>query len=67
MPTDAQKKANYKYQSNKSRIVIWCDPEEKKIIEQKAAAAGKSVNAFIKDTILSDHPGSYQKEGKSCQ
>ena len=52
MPYETQKKAIRKYLDGKKRVYVWCTDEEKKIIEQKANAAGKSVNQYIKDAAL---------------
>ena len=52
MTTEARKRANLKYQSTKARIVVWCDPEEKKEVERRATAAGVSVNEYCKGKIL---------------
>lgn len=52
MTSEARKRANLKYQSTKARIVIWCDPEEKKEVERRAIKAGKSLNAYCKDKII---------------
>ena len=50
--TAAQAASAKKYLSQFAEIRIRLQPEEKKIIEEKAAAAGKSVNQFIKDLAL---------------
>lgn len=50
--TEKKKVSNKKYMDSLKRISVWCTPEEKKIIEEKAKAAGKSVNQYIKDSIL---------------
>lgn len=50
--TEKKKASNEKYLSKFSEIRIRTTPEEKKIIEDKAKKAGKSVNQFIKDSVL---------------
>ena len=50
--TEARKKANEKYLAKQAEIKLRIKPEEKKIIEEKARAAGKSVNQYIKDSVL---------------
>lgn len=50
--TEAQAQSAKKYLSKFSEIRIRTLPEEKKIIEEKAKVAGKSVNQFIKDSVL---------------
>lgn len=50
--TEAKKNANKRYMDKLARVVIWCSPEEKKLIEQKAQEAGKSVNQYAKDAVL---------------
>ena len=35
-----------------TRITLWLKPEEKKIIEDQAAAAGKKTSEYIKDILL---------------
>lgn len=52
--TEKRKASNKKYMDQLARVVVWLKPEEKTIIEQKAAAAGKSVNQYIKDLALND-------------
>ena len=51
--TEKRKASNKKYMDKLSRTVIWTTPEEKKQIEAKAHAAGKSVNQYLKDLALS--------------
>lgn len=50
--TEAQARSAKKYLSNFAEIRIRLKPEEKKIIEDKAKASGKSVNQFLKDLAL---------------
>lgn len=50
--TEARKAANLRYLDSKARIVLWCTPEEKEAISQMAAAAGKSMNDFVKTKIF---------------
>lgn len=50
--TDKKKESNKRYMDKLQRISLWLTPEEKQIIEEKAAAAGKSVNKYIKELIL---------------
>lgn len=50
--TKAQAASAKKYLAQFAEIRIRLQPEEKQIIEEKAAAAGKSVNQFIKDLAL---------------
>lgn len=51
---EARKRANEKYLSKLAEIRIRMTPEEKRIIEEKAQAEGKSVNQFLKDRALKD-------------
>ncbi len=60
--TEKRKASNKKYMDKLARCTIWITPEEKKIIEQKAAAAGKSVNQYLKDLAL--NPEEQTKEIK---
>lgn len=53
--TEAQAKSAKKYLSQFSEIRIRTLPEEKRIIEQKAKQAGKSVNQYIKDLALNEN------------
>ena len=50
--TEARKKANEKYLAKQAEIKLRIKPEEKKIIEEKAREAGKSVNQYIKEKVL---------------
>ena len=50
--TAKRKAANERYLAKFAEIRIRIKPEEKKIIEEKARAAGKSVNQYIKDAVL---------------
>lgn len=45
--TEAKKRANEKYLSKLTRLYVWCTPEEKKAIEDKAKEAGQSVNKYV--------------------
>lgn len=49
---DARKRANEKYLSKLDKILLRITPEEKKEIERRATAEGKSVNQFLKDKAL---------------
>jgi uncharacterized protein (DUF1778 family) len=35
-----------------TRITLWLKPEEKKLIEDQAKAAGKKTSEYIKDILL---------------
>ena len=50
--TEKKKASNKRYLDKMARIPVIVTPEQKKIIEEKAANAGKSVNQFIKDSVL---------------
>lgn len=50
--TDKKKKSNEKYLQKFANIKMRVLPEEKRIIEEKAKKAGKSVNRYIKDLAL---------------
>ena len=50
--TEKKKASNKAYMEKLARCVVWVTPEEKKIIEEKARQAGKSVNQFLKDLAL---------------
>ena len=50
---EAKKKANKRYLDKMARIPVIVRPEEKQEIERRAREAGKSVNQFIKDAVLS--------------
>lgn len=52
--TEKKKASNKVYMDKLSRCTVWVTPEEKKIIEEKAKQAGKSVNQFLKDLALND-------------
>lgn len=52
--TEKRKASNEKYLAKFAEIRIRITPEEKKIIEEKAKQAGKSVNQFLKDLALND-------------
>lgn len=49
--SESRKAANRAYMDKQARVTIWMKPEEKKDIEERAKAAGKSVNQYIKDMI----------------
>lgn len=51
--TEKKKASNKKYLSKFINITFRATPEEKKLIEEKALKAGKSVNQYIKDSVLS--------------
>lgn len=51
---EARKRANEKYLSKLDKILLRITPEEKKEIERRATAEGKSVNQFLKDRALKD-------------
>ena len=50
--TEARKESNKKYMEKQARVVLWMKPEEKQTLEDRAAAAGKSINQYIKDLVL---------------
>ena len=50
---DAKKASNKKYMDKLARVVLWVSPEEKKEIEERARADGKSVNQYVKEKVLS--------------
>ena len=51
--TEAQKRAVQKYQdANYEFIKLRLNKGEKEIIVQKAQAAGKSINQYIRDLLL---------------
>lgn len=50
--TEAKKACNERYLAKFVQLQLRLTPEEKKAIEKKAKAAGKSVNKYIKDIIL---------------
>lgn len=50
--TEAQAKSAKKYLAQFAEIRIRLLPEEKKEIERRATAEGKSVNQFLKDKAL---------------
>ena len=49
--SESRKNANKAYMEKQARVTIWMKPEEKKDIEERAKAAGKSVNQYIKELI----------------
>lgn len=50
--TEKKKASNERYLAKLAEIKLRVKPEEKKIIEEKAREAGKSVNQYIKDRVL---------------
>ena len=50
--TEKRKASNEKYLAKFEKITFRVTPEEKKIIEENARNAGKSVNQFLKDLAL---------------
>lgn len=48
----ARRECNNRYLAKFVNITFRVTPEEKKLIEQKAAAEGKSVNQYLKDKAL---------------
>lgn len=52
MYNEARKRANEKYLAKLAEIKMRITPEEKKEIERRASAEGKSVNQFLKDKAL---------------
>ena len=50
--TEKKKASNERYLAKFDEIRLRTTPEEKKAIEKKAKAAGKSVNRYILDIIL---------------
>lgn len=50
--TEAQARSNKKYLAQFAEIRIRLYPEEKQEIEERAKAAGKSVNQYLKDLAL---------------
>ena len=54
--TEAQAKATKKYLSGRAEIKLWMTPEEKQRIQDKAAAASKSVNKYMIDCALYSDP-----------
>lgn len=53
--SESRKSANKAYMDKQARVTIWMRPEEKQDIEERAKAAGKSVNQYIKDLIWTDN------------
>lgn len=53
--TKAQAESAKRYLAKFAEIRIRTTPDEKKIIEKRAADAGKSVNQYVKDCALSRH------------
>lgn len=51
MATEAQIKANVKYNRSKDNIMVRPDKDEGKQIRQAAADAGKSVQAYILQAV----------------
>lgn len=52
--TEAQKKSAEKYLAQFEKITLRVKPNEKKEIEERALAEGKSVNQYLKDRALAD-------------
>ena len=52
--TEKKKESNKKDMEKLARVVLWTTPDEKAIIEERAKLAGKSVNQYIKDLVLTD-------------
>lgn len=52
--TEAQKKANDKYNAKFVKLQIRLTPEQKKIIEDKATASGKSQTQYIIDKLINE-------------
>ena len=50
--TEKRKASNKRYMDKLTRITLWLKPEEKKIIEDQAATAGKKTSEYIKDILL---------------
>lgn len=50
--TEKKKASNERYLAKFAEIKLRITPEEKKIIEENARNAGKSVNQFLKDLAL---------------
>ena len=50
--TEAKKECNKRYLAKFSTITLRVTAEERKEIEQKARAEGKSVNQYLKDKAL---------------
>lgn len=50
--TEKRKASNKRYMDKLTRITLWLKPEEKKLIEDQAKAAGKKTSEYIKDIIL---------------
>lgn len=50
--TEKKKESNKRYMDKLSRVTVWCTPEEKQIMEDRAKAAGKSLNQYIKDCTI---------------
>ena len=47
--TEAQRRATAKRMSKMDSLSIWLKPEEKEDLRQKAAEAGMSMTAYIKE------------------
>lgn len=50
--TEKRKASNKRYMDKLTRITLWLKPDEKKFIEDQAAAAGKKTSEYIKDIIM---------------
>lgn len=53
MYNEARKRANEKYLAKLAEIKLRITPKEKKEIERRASAEGKSVNQYVKEKVLS--------------
>ena len=51
--SDAKRNSNSKYLAKFINVTFRVTTEEKRIIEEKAKAEGKSVNQYLKDKALS--------------
>ena len=51
--SDAKRNSNSKYLAKFINVTFRVTPEEKRIIEEKAKAEGKSVNQYLKYKALS--------------
>ena len=60
--TEKRKASNKRYMDKLTRITLWLKPEEKKIIEDQAAAAGKKTSEYIKDILLPLRVKNQEKE-----
>lgn len=60
--TEKRKETNKRHMDKLKRVVIWCYPEEKARIEQKAQAAGMTVNAYCKEILLNQDANEKTRE-----